>query len=70
MYHTCFTRNDDGTRVLVDLDKGEECVSGMTEERFWDKKLYDVLKRGRTAEKQKLSAQYLTRSKSKGYISL
>ena len=51
LYHTCFTRNDDRTRVLVDLDKGEKCISRMTEERFKDNKLYDKLKRARTAEK-------------------
>ena len=62
LYHTCFTRNDDRTHVLVDLDKGENCISRMTEEHFWDKKLYDELKRARTAEKQKQSTQYLTRS--------
>ena len=45
LYHTCFTRKNDGTCVLVDLDKGEKCISGMTEQRFWDKQIYDELKR-------------------------
>ena len=45
LYHTCFTRKNDGTCVLVDLDKGENCIRGMTEQRFWDKQIYDELKR-------------------------
>ena len=38
LYHTCFTRNDDGTRVLINWSNGERCITGMTEYPFWDKK--------------------------------
>ena len=50
LYHTCFTRNDDGTRILINLNKGEKCIMGMNEDRFWDRKLYNELKRSRKAK--------------------
>ena len=51
LYHTCFTRNDDRTRILVNLDTGKQCTLGMTEDPFWDRKLYNELKRQRIAKK-------------------
>ena len=50
LYHTCFTRNDDGTRILINLGKGEKCIMGMNEDPFWDRKLYNELKRSRKAK--------------------
>ena len=41
LYHTCFTRNGEGTRVLINWDNGERCITGMTEDPFWDRKLYN-----------------------------
>ena len=63
--HTCFTRNDDGTRALIDWDNGEKCIMGMTEDPFWDKKLYNELKRSRLTKKA--ADEHISRQKSKGF---
>ena len=49
--HTCFTRNDDKTRVLIDWDNGERCITGGTKDSFWDRKLCNELKRNRKSKK-------------------
>ena len=50
--HTCFTRKDDRTRVLINWDNGERCITRMTEDPFWDRKLYNEIKRNRVAKKK------------------
>ena len=47
LFHTCFTRNDDRTRVLIDWDNDKRCVTGGTNDAFWDRKLYNKLERNR-----------------------
>ena len=66
LYHTCFTRNDDGTPVSVNLDSGQQCKMGMTEDTFWDRKLYNELRKNRVAKK----VPKIKRQKSKGNIPL
>ena len=39
LYHTCFTRKKDGTRVFIDWDNDERCITGGTNDTFWDKKV-------------------------------
>ena len=50
LYHTCFTRNNDGTRVLIDWDNGKRCIPGGTNQSFWDRKLYNELERNRKSK--------------------
>ena len=68
LYHTCFTRNDDGTRVLINWDNGERCITGMADDPFWNRKLYNKLKRSRVAKKA--AEEHISRQKSEGFISL
>ena len=49
----CFTRNDNETRVLINQDNGEICITGMAEDSFWDRKLYSKLKRDSAAKKSR-----------------
>ena len=34
LYHTCFTRNDDGTMILIDWENGKRCITGGTNNPF------------------------------------
>ena len=51
LYHTRFTRNNDGIHLLIDWGNGERCITGMTEDPSLDRKLYNELKRSRVAKK-------------------
>ena len=68
LYHTCFTRNENGTRILIKRDNAERHITGMTEDSFWDRKLYSELKRDRLAKKA--DGEHIKRQKSKKYIFL
>ena len=68
LYHTCFTRNCDGTRVLINWDNVKRCITGMTEDPFWDRKLYNEVKRSTVAKKA--AEEHISRQKSKVFISL
>ena len=63
LYNTCFTRNNDGTHVLVEIDTGELCITGMTEDTFWDRKVYNELKRTRVAKKGEFKHEKRQKSK-------
>ena len=68
LYHTCFTRNDNRTCVLTNWENAERGITGVTEDLFWDRKLYNELKRSRVAKKA--ANERITRQKSKRFISL
>ena len=62
LYHTCFTRNKDRTRVLIDWDNRQNNL-------FWDTKLYNELNRNRKSKR--LAQKNLTKRKnSSGHIPL
>ena len=67
IYHTCFTRNNDETRVLIGRDNDEQFVIGGTNDPFWDRKLYYELKRSRKSKKvgnEKLRQSFAKRKKT------
>ena len=51
IYHNCYQRNNDGTRVMIDWENSEQCLTGGTSDPFWARKLHNKLTRNRKSKK-------------------
>ena len=51
-YHSCYTRNNEGTNIRIRYEKGEQCITGGTNNSFWVRKLYQNTERNRQCKKK------------------